>query len=933
MGTSKYPHGIDEELQGVLGNVPKHEEVVDRPADENSVYGPYQAAARNAHLISSIRRSSKFRATSPHHAPDQSDSSHQPEPEMELAASRRSRILGDDSHVLLDSRLPSPPSINTTLRQRIRNTFFVPSMWHTVLFLIIFGILAGSILFTIDLIVDSFAQAHLKFIALGQDLATQTFLYFLFQTFLVILSVAITQRISPTAAGSGIPEVKSILSGVQLPSFLSPSSLFGTAFALTLILGSGLFIGKEGPFVHISCALAECLIRLKPFRYLRTSSTLYRQIMAAAVAVGIASTFGAPIGGVLFSIEVTSTFFLTSHYPKYFLAVVVSAVWIRQCSTYAGKGDEFSSLFYTDFGRVNFNRLELFAFAVLGAVCGVVGSAFVGLIKRIAIFRRNHPRLLGRSRYRYSILVCLVTALLFYPTGQHMRQGMKSSLHDFFLNSPLSPTSSPPPNANDWQRSHPCARQTNTHVLNTQYFMLYFKQITRSVDEPCAVCCDQDARVLSGRVLPCPHRSLHSRFHFGYFLFSIFYFSMHYRILESAFGHGFICEINGFLMKCGFYLGCTGAGVGRFMGELMCLMFPNGAGSGNRILAGGYAVVGAAALSTGTTRSISTALIVFELTGELHHILPALVAVLVALTVANSINLSIYDTIIELRELPCLRAPSNPANYTLVASQVMQTDFPFIFNRISPEKLALILRSWPTADVFPLVDSEESMMLIGCVRRKGLDYLLRRQVIEFVVSQRQLDRNTDGKQILEAWEKAQSQGKETNFLQLMMNQSLSPEAQDLLATVATVDSSSSKTHGHTPHPTDPSPMSTFHPTHTALTHTSSATTSSTIAATIAAATTATTSPEVLSSLEAERRLDMNNIADRVIKMRIQGELNFHHQSISWLVDASPYQVVEETSLGKVYNMLTMLGVNRIYVTRLGVLVGEITSEHLLDQNL
>eukprot|EP00301_Raphidiophrys_heterophryoidea_P021709 c6054_g1_i2.p1 GENE.c6054_g1_i2~~c6054_g1_i2.p1 ORF type:complete len:867 (-),score=208.46 c6054_g1_i2:164-2764(-) len=866
MGTSKYPHGIDEELQGVLGNVPKHEEVVDRPADENSVYGPYQAAARNAHLISSIRRSSKFRATSPHHAPDQSDSSHQPEPEMELAASRRSRILGDDSHVLLDSRLPSPPSINTTLRQRIRNTFFVPSMWHTVLFLIIFGILAGSILFTIDLIVDSFAQAHLKFIALGQDLATQTFLYFLFQTFLVILSVAITQRISPTAAGSGIPEVKSILSGVQLPSFLSPSSLFGTAFALTLILGSGLFIGKEGPFVHISCALAECLIRLKPFRYLRTSSTLYRQIMAAAVAVGIASTFGAPIGGVLFSIEVTSTFFLTSHYPKYFLAVVVSAVWIRQCSTYAGKGDEFSSLFYTDFGRVNFNRLELFAFAVLGAVCGVVGSAFVGLIKRIAIFRRNHPRLLGRSRYRYSILVCLVTALLFYPTGQHMRQGMKSSLHDFFLNSPLSPTSSPPPNANDWQRS--------PGVLMNLALFVVIKMLVCCL----AVCC------------PAP---------------------------TGVFTPVFI----------------LGAGVGRFMGELMCLMFPNGAGSGNRILAGGYAVVGAAALSTGTTRSISTALIVFELTGELHHILPALVAVLVALTVANSINLSIYDTIIELRELPCLRAPSNPANYTLVASQVMQTDFPFIFNRISPEKLALILRSWPTADVFPLVDSEESMMLIGCVRRKGLDYLLRRQVIEFVVSQRQLDRNTDGKQILEAWEKAQSQGKETNFLQLMMNQSLSPEAQDLLATVATVDSSSSKTHGHTPHPTDPSPMSTFHPTHTALTHTSSATTSSTIAATIAAATTATTSPEVLSSLEAERRLDMNNIADRVIKMRIQGELNFHHQSISWLVDASPYQVVEETSLGKVYNMLTMLGVNRIYVTRLGVLVGEITSEHLLDQNL
>lgn len=44
----------------------------------------------------------------------------------------------------------------------------------------------------------------------------------------------------------------------------------------------------------------------------------------------------------------------------------------------------------------------------------------------------------------------------------------------------------------------------------------------------------------------------------------------------------------------------------------------------------GYAVVGAAALSGSVTHTISTSVIVFELTGQIHHILPVMVAVLIA---------------------------------------------------------------------------------------------------------------------------------------------------------------------------------------------------------------------------------------------------------------------------------------------------------------
>ena len=65
--------------------------------------------------------------------------------------------------------------------------------------------------------------------------------------------------------------------------------------------------GKEGPYVHISTCVAQQLCRLPLFRRLNETESLRRQMLAAGCAAGVAATFGAPVGGVLFSIEVTLT--------------------------------------------------------------------------------------------------------------------------------------------------------------------------------------------------------------------------------------------------------------------------------------------------------------------------------------------------------------------------------------------------------------------------------------------------------------------------------------------------------------------------------------------------------------------------------------------------------------------------------------------------
>jgi chloride channel 3/4/5 len=82
------------------------------------------------------------------------------------------------------------------------------------------------------------------------------------------------------AAGSGIPEIKTILSGthiitnrsssfsnVRFPTgfvihgYLGGRTLFTKAVGLALSVASGLSLGKEGPFVHIASCIGNIVSR------------------------------------------------------------------------------------------------------------------------------------------------------------------------------------------------------------------------------------------------------------------------------------------------------------------------------------------------------------------------------------------------------------------------------------------------------------------------------------------------------------------------------------------------------------------------------------------------------------------------------------------------------------------------------------------------
>lgn len=105
------------------------------------------------------------------------------------------------------------------------------------------------------------------------------------------------------AAGSGIPEIKTILSGFVIPHFLDFKVLVVKAVGATFAVGTGMNLGKEGPFVHISTCVGYLVARWFP-KY-HGNGRKMREMLSVACSAGLSVAFGAPIGGVLFSYEVS----------------------------------------------------------------------------------------------------------------------------------------------------------------------------------------------------------------------------------------------------------------------------------------------------------------------------------------------------------------------------------------------------------------------------------------------------------------------------------------------------------------------------------------------------------------------------------------------------------------------------------------------------
>ncbi|XP_059816213.1 chloride channel protein-like, partial [Hypanus sabinus] len=128
------------------------------------------------------------------------------------------------------------------------------------------------------------------------------------------------------------------------------------------------------------------------------------------------------------------------------------------------------------------------------------------------------------------------------------------------------------------------------------------------------------------------------------------------------------------------------------------------------------------------THTVSTAVICFELTGEISHILPMMVAVILANMVAQGLQPSLYESIIQIKKLPYLPefGWGHLSKYNISAGDIMVRNVSFVASTSTYGDLLLILKQ-SRLNTFPFVDTPESMILLGSVERSELRALLLRQ--------------------------------------------------------------------------------------------------------------------------------------------------------------------------------------------------------------
>ena len=164
------------------------------------------------------------------------------------------------------------------------------------------------------------------------------------------------------------------MAGVNLPNMLSFKTYVSKVLGMIFMLSSGMSLGKEGPFVHIS----GCIAMFLPYKSVHTNKTLKHQFLTAAIAVGVTCTFGAPIGGVLFAIEVSTTSFTVSNLWKSFFASTITVLCFKSVGRLASAAvfSADASYFYSGVAPVGINHEQPF-FALLGIICGVFGTKYI----------------------------------------------------------------------------------------------------------------------------------------------------------------------------------------------------------------------------------------------------------------------------------------------------------------------------------------------------------------------------------------------------------------------------------------------------------------------------------------------------------------------------------------------------------------------------
>ncbi|KAI0391319.1 voltage-gated chloride channel-like protein [Xylariaceae sp. FL0594] len=472
-----------------------------------------------------------------------------------------------------------------------------------------------------------------------------------------------------SAAGSGVAEVRVILSGFVLHGFLGLKTLIIKSAGLVISVASGLSLGKEGPYVHIATCIGNICCRL--FNKYDQNDAKRREVLSAAAAAGVVVAFGAPLGGVLFGLEEVAYFFPAKTLFRTFFCCIVAALTLKFLNPY---GTHKIVMFEVRY-KLDWGWFELFGFILVGILGGAAGALFIKASRRWALSFRKVP-LIKKYPLFEVVLVALVTGLIGY-----WNTFTKLPVAKLLLN-----------------LAAPCDEDARDEQLGL-----------------CASTKDDIPPIILSLLAAFVIKGFLTTITFGIKVpAGIYVPSMVVGgLMGRTIGHAFQWLVL-VTPDWSIWGGCA------LVRQSTCVQ------------PGVYALIAAGATMCGVTRlSVTLAVILFELTGSLDYVLPFSLGILVAKWTADAIEpLSIYDLLTAMNSYPYLDNKHKPiftGELADIVSRVRRervidiTDSPLVPARTLRAKLELLHRAGELDGGLPILREN---ILVGLMPAPDLEYAL-----------------------------------------------------------------------------------------------------------------------------------------------------------------------------------------------------------------
>ncbi|CAK8985921.1 unnamed protein product [Durusdinium trenchii] len=575
---------------------------------------------------------------------------------------------------------------------------FTQSIWLSFgamrwLLLVLIGLGAGLVAVAVELSLHYLLEEKLKLLDLvgrsTESLGAQYLCDIGFCLCAAAIAGILVCFVEVLAAGSGIPEIKCFLNGIHLPKLVSGKTLFAKAVGIVFSVVAGLPCGKEGPMIHsgaIVGAMVTCFNLERRLRPLNLDVET-RDFVAAGAAAGVSAAFGAPIGAVLFAVEEGASHMSPRILTQLFVSSSVATLVTRLTLGPIISGHPWSLLgtgVPVSFGRfteVSYNFLEMFIFALIGIVCGLLGAAFNHFNGRLSRWRK---RCIGPTGWKRFFEVLCVTFII---------ASLKFWIPSVVLGM----------NGEGWQPL------IFDELSQTQQLWLEGGQASiRDLFH-----CKNNATESSVGV-HLPHQACHRGFH-----------ELGVLILFGFFNLATTCWTFGLGVPAGLFVPSllTGAVLGRFVGEVLQAELPQVVGPADP---GIYALVGACAMLAGVGRiTISLAMILTEATGTGIFGLPIFMVVVIATWVGDYFNRGIYDLhIIDLKQIPLLEQSPADVMVRYAVKDIMASQVVSLQGVEKVQRIVDVLRSC-NHNGFPVLENG-TMKMEGLIERGFLHLLLAR---------------------------------------------------------------------------------------------------------------------------------------------------------------------------------------------------------------